>query len=195
MPHRSGWLAGAAGCARFAAARRQRHERGAAVPVRALHAESHDDLGHVLHEEIDRLPERFRVSMVLCDLEGRTREQAARYLGWPVGTVKSRLAQARRAGGGEAARALEQPRAEQARARTSGQDRRGETGPTKATTSPVRRRQSPWAGKLALRPPLRLHFLDRGTLTLRNSIVPKQADLPLQGGCNTPISMALRLVG
>jgi HlyD family secretion protein len=69
-----------ASCARSAAARRQRHERVAAVSVRASHAESHDYLGHVLHEEIDRLPERFRVSVVLCDLEGRTHEQAARHL-------------------------------------------------------------------------------------------------------------------
>jgi hypothetical protein len=49
----------------------------------------------MLHEEIDRLPERYRLSVVLCDLEGRTHEQAARHLGWPVGTVKSRLTRAR----------------------------------------------------------------------------------------------------
>ena len=49
----------------------------------------------MLHEEIDRLPERYRVPMVLCDLEGLTHEQAARRLGWPVGTVKSRLARGR----------------------------------------------------------------------------------------------------
>ena len=84
-----------ASCARSAAARRQRHERIAAVSVRASHAESHDDLTHVLHEEIDRLPERFRMSVILCDLKGRTHEQAARHLGWPVGTVKSRLTRAR----------------------------------------------------------------------------------------------------
>ena len=84
-----------ASCARSAAARRQRHERGAAVSIRASKTESHNDLGHVLHEEIDRLPERFRVSVVLCDLEGNTHEQAARHLGWPVGTVKSRLTRAR----------------------------------------------------------------------------------------------------
>jgi RND family efflux transporter MFP subunit len=65
------------------------------VSERSSHAENHDDLGQVLHEEIDRLPERFRVSVVLCDLEGRTHEQAARHLGWPVGTVKSRLTRAR----------------------------------------------------------------------------------------------------
>jgi len=84
-----------ASCARSSAARRQKHERVAAVSERVSHAESHDDLGHVLHEEIDRLPERFRMSVILCDLEGRTHEQAARHLGWPVGTVKSRLTRAR----------------------------------------------------------------------------------------------------
>ena len=45
----------------------------------------------LLHEEIDRLPERCRVPVVLCDLEGLTHEQAARHLSWPIGTVKSRL--------------------------------------------------------------------------------------------------------
>ena len=46
-------------------------------------------------EEIDRLPERYRAPVVLCDLEGCTHEQAARHLGWPVGTVKSRLSRGR----------------------------------------------------------------------------------------------------
>ena len=54
-----------------------------------------DDLLALLHEEIDRLPERYRVPVVLCDLQGLTHEKAARHLGWPVGTVKSRLARAR----------------------------------------------------------------------------------------------------
>ena len=55
----------------------------------------HDDLARVLHEEIERLPERFRAPLILCDLEGRSHEQAARHLGWPVGTVKSRQARGR----------------------------------------------------------------------------------------------------
>ena len=55
----------------------------------------HDDLARVLHEEIERLPERFRVPLVLCDLEGRSHDQAARHLGWPIGTVKSRQARGR----------------------------------------------------------------------------------------------------
>src|SRR5262249_47510472 len=41
-----------------------------------------------LHDEIDRLPERYRVPIVLCDLEGHTCEEAARRMGRPVGTVK-----------------------------------------------------------------------------------------------------------
>ena len=57
--------------------------------------EADDDLERVLHEEIERLPERYRAPLVLCDLEGCTHEQAARHLGWPVGTVKSRQARGR----------------------------------------------------------------------------------------------------
>jgi HlyD family secretion protein len=80
--------------ARAAAARRRRLEQIAAVSVRVddRPAVVDDELGRVLHEEIERLPERFRTPVVLCDLGGRTHEQAARHLGWPVGTVKSRLA-------------------------------------------------------------------------------------------------------
>ena len=51
--------------------------------------------GSVLHEEIDRLPERLRVLVVLCHLEGQSQELAAKTLSLPVGTVKSRLHRAR----------------------------------------------------------------------------------------------------
>jgi RNA polymerase sigma factor (sigma-70 family) len=54
-----------------------------------------DDLAATLHEELDRLPDRFRAPIVLCDLEGCTCEQAARHIGCPVGTVASRLARGR----------------------------------------------------------------------------------------------------
>jgi RNA polymerase sigma factor (sigma-70 family) len=53
------------------------------------------DLGPVLHEELSRLPEKYRAPVVLCYLEGRTYEEAARRLGWPVGTVKGRLSRAK----------------------------------------------------------------------------------------------------
>jgi RNA polymerase sigma factor (sigma-70 family) len=49
----------------------------------------------VLHEEIDRLPERYRIPVILCHLEGQSQELAARALKLPVGTVKSRLHRAR----------------------------------------------------------------------------------------------------
>ena len=48
-----------------------------------------------LHEEIARLPQRYREPVVLCYLEGLTSEQAAVRIGCPAGTVWSRLSTAR----------------------------------------------------------------------------------------------------
>ena len=84
-----------ASCARSSAARRVRHERRASQLRKEGFTVVDDDLGRVLHEEIDRLPERFRAPVILCDLQGRSHEQAARHLGWPIGTVKSRQARGR----------------------------------------------------------------------------------------------------
>ena len=53
------------------------------------------ELTLVIQEEIGRLPEKYRAAVVLCYLEGLTHEMAAERLGWPVGSVKSRLAWAR----------------------------------------------------------------------------------------------------
>jgi HlyD family secretion protein len=80
-------------CARASAVRRRRFEARA---ISRKPSEIPDSsLGQILHEEIERLPERYRVPLILCDLEGRTHEQAARHLGWPIGTVKSRQSRAR----------------------------------------------------------------------------------------------------
>ena len=53
------------------------------------------DLRMALDEELSRLPDHYRGVVVLCDLEGLTRKEAARQLGVPEGTVASRLARAR----------------------------------------------------------------------------------------------------
>ena len=56
--------------------------------------EEREDLA-VLHQEIDRLPPKYRLPIVLCYLEGMTHDVAATQLDWPVGTVRGRLARAR----------------------------------------------------------------------------------------------------
>ena len=96
------WLYGAAlrvsARARSDMARRRRHEARAAGMARDRSTEEPNplDLSAVLHEELGRLPERYRAAVVICYLEGQTCEAAARQLGWPIGTVKSRLARGRR---------------------------------------------------------------------------------------------------
>jgi RNA polymerase sigma factor (sigma-70 family) len=53
------------------------------------------DLRPVLDEEVSRLPEKYRLPVILCCLEGKTNDEAARELGCPRNTVASRLARAR----------------------------------------------------------------------------------------------------
>lgn len=80
-----------------ASVRRTQYERGAVREPAETHqsAVESGELAIIIHAEVDRLPERFRGPVILCDLQGRTHEEAAAQLGYPIGTVKSRLSRAR----------------------------------------------------------------------------------------------------
>ena len=54
-----------------------------------------DDLRGLIDRELSRLPAKYRVPVILCDLEGLGHKEAALRLGWPVGTVSGRLSRAR----------------------------------------------------------------------------------------------------
>jgi RNA polymerase sigma factor (sigma-70 family) len=82
--------------ARVRAARVTSRESAAAVPEAATASDEPDgELRAVLDEEVSRLPEKYRLPVVLCYLEGLTNEQAADRLGCPRGTILSRLSRAR----------------------------------------------------------------------------------------------------
>ncbi len=84
--------------ARVAEQRRARREARAAVPevVQPVDAMSGRELLAALDEELDRLPPRYREPLVLCYLEGLTRDEAAVRLGVPAGTIKIRLERGRK---------------------------------------------------------------------------------------------------
>jgi RNA polymerase sigma factor (sigma-70 family) len=82
--------------ARAAAAKRRAKERKAAEQNgRATEETIWSQLAPVLDQELHRLPEMQRLPIVLCDLEGKTRKEAARQLGVAEGTVARRLARGR----------------------------------------------------------------------------------------------------
>jgi RNA polymerase sigma factor (sigma-70 family) len=95
----AGWLHAVASRlaqkARTARRRRRAHEALAPAP---LPGASRDEMTlaeaqSVLHEELNRLPEKLRLALVLCYLEGLTQDQAARQAGWSRATLKRRLRQ------------------------------------------------------------------------------------------------------
>jgi RNA polymerase sigma factor (sigma-70 family) len=81
-----------------AAARRRAREREGGLMAFARTASGPtliDELLLALREEIARLPEKYRVAVVLCELEGMTHVQAAVELNWSERTLRRRLAEAR----------------------------------------------------------------------------------------------------
>lgn len=81
------------------ARRRSREKQVDVMPERtAPPAAPHwDDIRAVIDEELAALPDKLRVPVVLCDLEGRPQREVAKHLNVPPATLATRLAAARRA--------------------------------------------------------------------------------------------------
>jgi RNA polymerase sigma factor (sigma-70 family) len=80
-----------------AAARRRAESRAVTVAASLHDGEKAPGVEswETVHQEVDRLPEKYRAPVVLCYLQGQTYEQAARQIGCPIGTVRVRLSRAR----------------------------------------------------------------------------------------------------
>ncbi|HEY3790146.1 MAG TPA: RNA polymerase sigma factor, partial [Urbifossiella sp.] len=80
-------------------AARRRHPQMTAdldqIPSRPDESPPDPALLEILHEELARLPEKYRVPLVLCYFEGLTHAEAARRLDWPIGTFATRMARAK----------------------------------------------------------------------------------------------------
>jgi RNA polymerase sigma factor (sigma-70 family) len=83
--------------ARAADARRRSHESRAQPAPRATQTDEITlrEFQQTLDDELARLPEKYRLPLVLCCLEGASRDEAAQRLGWSLQTLKDRLEQAR----------------------------------------------------------------------------------------------------
>jgi RNA polymerase sigma factor (sigma-70 family) len=84
--------------AREQSAKRQAVEHGEGdidLPDTSTEDAAEREMRRIVCEEVDRLPARYRTPIVACFFEGKTHEEAAKQLGWPRGTVASRLARGR----------------------------------------------------------------------------------------------------
>ncbi|HZV07434.1 MAG TPA: sigma-70 family RNA polymerase sigma factor [Gemmataceae bacterium] len=79
--------------------RKRRHRAENNAVPRAVHTPPEDAVSQeqlaILDEELRRLPERFRLPLILCCLEGRSQAEAAALLGWTPGSLKGRLERGR----------------------------------------------------------------------------------------------------
>jgi RNA polymerase sigma factor (sigma-70 family) len=92
----AGWLHGvafriASQAKKQAARRRLCEQRAASQETSAADDLSWREVQSVLHEELQRLPHKYRLPLIACCLEGRTRDEAARQLGWTFGAFKGML--------------------------------------------------------------------------------------------------------
>lgn len=80
-------------------ARRQRFSHVSSdlsqIPAREYEPAPDSALTEILNEELARLPEKYRVPLLLCFFEGLTHTDAARRLDWPIGTFATRIARAK----------------------------------------------------------------------------------------------------
>jgi RNA polymerase sigma factor (sigma-70 family) len=82
--------------AKIVACRRQAREREVSFRIETTSLdESRPEWPPLLHEELNRLPEKYRAPLVLCYLQGKTHATAARELGCPSGSMSNRLARGR----------------------------------------------------------------------------------------------------
>jgi RNA polymerase sigma factor (sigma-70 family) len=58
--------------------------------------EAWEELRPLLHEEMDKLPAKYRTALLLYYWEGKTQAEVARQLGCPLGTIQSRLGRGRK---------------------------------------------------------------------------------------------------
>jgi RNA polymerase sigma factor (sigma-70 family) len=97
----AGWLHGVAyqTAMKSRATRTRRRKREGQVTEmpepEAVSRDQQDQLTEWLDREVSRLPDKYRIPIVLCELEGKTHREAAEQLGWPIGTVSGRLSRAR----------------------------------------------------------------------------------------------------
>jgi RNA polymerase sigma factor (sigma-70 family) len=80
-------------------ARRRDHEKAVAaqveIPRAQMPVDSMAELRPVFDEELSHLPRGYRALIVLCHLEGKSHQEAARALGWKPGSVSYRMGRAR----------------------------------------------------------------------------------------------------
>jgi RNA polymerase sigma factor (sigma-70 family) len=74
---------------------RRREQQASVEPTAPMVDESWREVCSILDEELQGLSENYRAPLVLCYLEGQTRDEAAERLGWSLGTLKRRLQKGR----------------------------------------------------------------------------------------------------